>query len=524
MPEEVVGLTAQQRYTQLETDRKPYEQRAREAAELTIPSLLPPEGATSATQLPTPFQSLGARGVNNLAAKLLLALFPPGGSFFRLSVDEFVLDKELQQAGAEEMKQDLEAALAKVERAVMNRMEQTNSRSRLFECLKHLVVTGNGLLQVKKGGQLKFHSLTRYVVKRDLAGTVIEVVLKEGIAKSALPPAALAIYEAKADDDKKKSDNIDIYTWIKLDDGKWTVHQEIVGTKIPGTDGSYPKDKPAFLALRWIAVDGEDYGRGHVEEYMGDLRSLEGLSQALVEFAAVASKIVFLVDEAGTTDKQELQDLPSGGIGDGNAKDITVVQAEKYADFSVTKATLDGVEKRMEQAFLLNSSVQRQAERVTAEEVRYMAGELEQALGGVYSVFAQELQYPLVVRYMAVLQKEGKLPALPDKTVTPKIVTGLEGLGRSSDLMKLDLFVSGLNQTFPPEAAAEYINIGEYGRRRATALGIDPAGLLRTDEEVQASRQQQQQSEMAQAMGPTAIGALNEQQMAAQDRAAASPS
>ena len=38
----------------------------------------------------------------------------------------------------------------------------------------------------------------------------------------------------------------------------------------------------------------------------------------------------------------------------------------------------------------------RSAERVTAEEVRYMAQELETALGGVYSILSQEFQYPFV--------------------------------------------------------------------------------------------------------------------------------
>ncbi|WP_416142518.1 portal protein [Escherichia coli] len=43
-----------------------------------------------------------------------------------------------------------------------------------------------------------------------------------------------------------------------------------------------------------------------------------------------------------------------------------------------------------------NSAVQRTGERVTAEEIRYVASELEDTLGGVYSILSQELQLPLV--------------------------------------------------------------------------------------------------------------------------------
>lgn len=47
---------------------------------------------------------------------------------------------------------------------------------------------------------------------------------------------------------------------------------------------------------------------------------------------------------------------------------------------------------------LLNSAVQRNGERVTAEEIRYVAGELEDTLGGVYSLLSQELQLSLIRR------------------------------------------------------------------------------------------------------------------------------
>ena len=72
----------------MEVDREQYLERAREVAKLTIPHLYPPKGANEATEYPTPYQSVGSRGVTNLASKLMLALFPPQAPFFRLDVDE----------------------------------------------------------------------------------------------------------------------------------------------------------------------------------------------------------------------------------------------------------------------------------------------------------------------------------------------------------------------------------------------------------------------------------------------------
>ena len=526
-------VTAQGRYEQLSTSRSPALQRGRDAAALTIPSLLPPAGATDATILPTPFQSVGARGVNNLSSKLLLALFPPGSSFFRLRVDTFVMDKlraKAQASGESDPTEEIEDALAKVENAVINRMEQKATRAALNEGLKHLVACGNVLLQEINEGGLRFYTLANYVVKRDGEGTPVEIIAKECLSRRTLPSEVLKIIESTetSNDQKDVSEGIDVYTWVqRQENGSWSVHQEVLGIKIPSSVGTYPADKSAWFPLRWSPMSGSDYGRGHVEEYYGDLNSLESLSQSIVEFAANAAKTLWFNDPAGFTSTKAIVEAPSGAVLEGNAKDVTILQMEKFADFQVVKATASDIEHRLEQAFLLNSSIQRQAERVTAEVIRFMAGELEQALGGTYSILGQELQRPLVTRLMTVMAKSGKLPHLPEKLVAPQIITGLDGLGRSSDMMKLDLLIQGVGQLVGPQAVGEYVNVGGYLKRRATALGIpDLDGVIRTEEEVQATRQQQAQQAMAQKLGPAGIKAMSDQALAAQQQpqeGAASP-
>src|ERR1051325_283762 len=130
-PEAPPRVTAAGRYTELDSKRSPVLARGRECSELTIPSLLPPEGTDDASRLPQPFQSVGAKGTNNLSSKLMLALFPPGSSFFRLTVEEFLMDKLVQKAsasGQDDPRGEIEAALSKVERAVNSRLEQTAVR------------------------------------------------------------------------------------------------------------------------------------------------------------------------------------------------------------------------------------------------------------------------------------------------------------------------------------------------------------------------------------------------------------
>lgn len=491
-------------YSELESPRQTYLERARECASLTIPTLVPPEGNSYATVYPTPWQGVGARGVNNLAAKLLLALFPPNAPFFRLSVDQYRLKK---MGGDERMKTEIEKALAEIERSVMKEVETSALRVPIFEALKHLVVTGNTLLYFPEEGGLRVFKLENYVVKRDAFGNVLHIVTKETISPSALPDEAKKLLRSKESDGNYSHEKgVDLYTCVHREDKKWEVYQQIEGQIIPDSEGYFPIDKCPFIPLRYSRVDGEDYGRGLVEEYLGDLRALEGLTKAVVEGSAAASKVVFMVKPTGTTKAKTLAEAKNGAFVSGNRDDVSALQVEKYADFRVAKEMMGEIQNRLGFAFLLNTSVQRQAERVTAEEIRYMAQELETALGGAYSILSQEFQLPLVDRLMTRMGKEGRLPKLPkNNLIRPMIVTGVEALGRGNDLNKLDLFLAGIAQVFGPEAIGTYINIEDYLKRRATALGIETDGLIKAQEEIATSNNQAMMMQMANKLGPQAI-------------------
>ena len=516
--------TAQARYAALETDRSPYLQRAREAAALTIPALLPPQGSGAATKLPQPFQSLGARGVNNLSSKLLLALFPPGSSFFRLVLDDFVLEELVAKAGGvqegEDARAEFESALAKVERAVCNRLEQKGFRLTAFELFKHLLVVGNCLLHVQPDGSARLHRLTNYVVKRDPSGTPIEIIILESLDRVTVPEKVREILGEDLPDSEYGGDNknkpVQLYTRICLRDGKYHVTQEVNGQEIDGVDGEYPTDKMPFIPLRFTKVDGEDYGRSFIDEYMGDLLTTESLTASITRFAAVAAKIVVFVAENGETDLDAVAKAESGDVIAGKATDVTMLQLEKMADFRVAKEMYDEKSMNLKQAFLMYSAVQRDAERVTAEEVRYLASELEQSLGGLYSVMGQELQFPLVSISMAQMQKSRKLPPLPKEGLTPQIVTGMDALGRNSDLTKLNELTSGLDQTFGAQTVSQYVSVGNFIERKAVALGISHKGLIRSEADVQKSMQQAQATDMAGKIAPTVAKAAAEQQAAAQ--------
>ncbi|WP_018123380.1 portal protein [Desulfovibrio oxyclinae] len=500
---------AESRYRELETDRNPFLDRARECSKYTLPSLIPPDGHNGSTKLRTPFQGIGARGTNNLASKLLITLLPPNSPFFRYQIDESTYEEEVDA----DLQTEVEQALAKMERVVMSDIETSADRVAVFEALKHLIVGGNVLLFDDENGLRVFH-LDRFVCRRDPMGSPIEIVVHETVSPDALPEDFYKNIKRKLkknDTGKRGSDKtLSLYTHIKREQDKWTVYQECVGEKVPESDGTYPLDACPWIPLRINRIEGEDYGRSYVEEYLGDLKSLEALMQAIVEGSAAAAKLLILVDPNGTTRAKTIENAPNGAVREGNADDVSILQMDKFADFRIAYQTIEMLTERLSFAFLLNTSIQRNAERVTAEEVRYMAGELEDALGGIYSILSQEFQLPYVNRKMVKLQKQGALPALPKDIVKPSIITGLEALGRGHDRNKLVNFITTLGQTLGPEVIQQYVHVDDAIARLALSDGIETDGLIKTKEEIAQSQQQAQMQAMMHQLGPDAIQAFSQ--------------
>lgn len=499
------GSSCEARYDLLASSRTQFLDRARRCSELTIPTLVPPSGHGPHTVYYTPWQGIGARGVNNLASKLLLSLLPPNSPFFRLGIDDFT---SAQLAGEPGARAKIEEGLNKIERAVQNEIEGSGLRSPIFLALKHLIVAGNYLAYLPKDGGVKGYPLDRYVVQRDTLGNVLDVLALDEVSPLALDKEVKDLLVGEdAGKDQSPDKTVKLYTRFYRDGNQWKSYQEIKGMIIPGSEGSWPIDKPPFMALRWTHIDGEDYGRSYVEEYIGDLISLEGLSKAIVEASAVAAKVVYLLNPNGVTRAKDLTKAESGEVIVGSVADVAALQTQKQADMSIAYQAANTITDRLSMAFLMNSAIQRNAERVTAEEVRYMAGELEDALGGVYSILSQEFQLPLVIRIMDRMTKQKRLPALPKGVVTPQIVTGLEALGRGHDLNKYQMMIQAL-APLGPEAMAKYMNPGDYIKRIGTSLGIDMDGLIKSEEQLQQEEQaamQMQQQQMMASMAEQAI-------------------
>ena len=489
--------TAKAWYTLNETIRSSLEGEWREAAQLTLPYVFPVENQAQGSLLPTPFNSIGPAAVNALAAKLLLALLPPTGVFFRLLPDSEII-KDVPVANLKQ----LDSELAKIERNVIEYINQKAIRVSVFEAIKLLIITGNVMIYKIPKGSFKIFSPYQYVVQRDYVGNMLTSCIKERMSYKALPTKVQEQLAKEQGDTLKHEqketevEQVDVYTFIVRESlDKYRVWQEIDGVIIVGTEKTYSEDKLPYITLRWSTVNNEDYGRGIVSQYIGDLRSLEGLTQTIVEGAGIAAMTIFGLKPGSTLQLEDLNNASSGEFVLGDLeREVSTLQVNKGADLQVPLQLMQQLEQRLARAFLMLSGQVRDSERTTAVEVRATAAELETTLGGVFSVLASEFQTPMIRLILQEMNPEVL------KFTTPSITTGISAISRERDYGNLNTMLQSIAQ-LGPDVIAQYLNIPAYLTQIATALGMDPTAIVKSPEQIQQEQQQamqQQQSMMQQ--------------------------
>jgi len=506
-------------YERMAAKREPFLERARDASRLTIPHLITDEGHFDDKSLPTPYQSVGSRGVNNLSSKLLVSLFPPSEPFFRFEADLF----PVQEAAGEEAVEEIEQSLQKVVVAVSREVEGRGLRPSLYEVFRHLVVAGNVLwyLPRKRADESRCYKLDQFVVERDPEGSVLLIIIRErvnpalvkdkvgtntgpmdgGKVMSGLQSNEVDSYgnSVGSEKDVSQEEPVEVFTVIqRKGKDRYEGWQEWKSEELPGTRGSWSAKNMPYLPLRMNRVSGEHFGRGIVEEHLGDLISLEGLWTSIVHASVEAARVVHFTRPGATVTQQEYASAETGEVLTGEEGDVYTHQLNKYPDLRVAYEAADRIERRLDQAFLMGSTIQRNAERVTAEEIRFLVRELEEALGGAYAVLAQELQLPVVEQVMSAMQSEGRLPPIPREFVQPSVITGVEALGRGQEFDRMVRFASAGQAAVGPEAFAQQLNARNWLQRLAVQAGIRTENILRSEEEIAAERQQAMQMQALQ--------------------------
>jgi hypothetical protein len=452
------------------------------------------------------YQEYGALLVNNLAPKLVALLFPAGRSFFN-SKPGRGLKKAMIARGMDESA--INAQFARMETEASLRVFLNAGYSQLIQALRHLIVTGNVLLhRDSKEGNFTAYGLQSYSCRRDGKGQAIDIVLRESTPFESLDQTVKTALRMKdrsryQEIDGAPAPNVMLFTRICLKtdpSGRkyWEVTQEADDTPV-GTTGHYPRHLCPWIALTWNLVAGENYGRGLVEDYAGGFAKMSDGAQAMALYGIEMMKVVNMVSPGAGADIDELANSENGEYVQGNAGEIQAHEAGDAAKFGAMQAWLQATFDNLAKAFMYKGNT-RDAERVTAYEIRADALEADTTLGGNYSSLSAQLQVPCAHILMTEVEPDN-LGVLVTGDLQLEIIAGIPALGRSIDVQNLVeaatnalAIVPGLMQIsrkIDPDRIIDMI---------LTSAGVDTSLIYKSDQQLQEEADAQAQQNNGQQM------------------------
>lgn len=410
-------------------------------AKWTIPALMADltTGTNGRVTLERDFQEIGPLLVNNLASKLAGLLFPSTRPFYKLSPSEKI-KKNAAKKGVKEA--DLQAGLARMEMDSCKQLFMNASYNQLVIALKHLIVTGNVLMhRDSKRKKSTAYGLQSFACKRDGSGNLVDCIVREFTDFDSLPLDIQFLLRSagKQRYDSRDEIKVELYTRIKRevrlnDQVVYVVSQEADGQPV-GEPGTYPEHLCPWHVVTWSLIAGEHYGRGLVEDYAGGFAKLSDVSHAGTLYTIASTKVVNLVSPGMGADIDELQDAETGEYVQGSKESVNVFEAGDAKKLEQVRMELDGIFTRLGRAFMYKAST-RNAERVTAYELKQDAMEAETTLGGVYSSLAESWQIPLAHLLLTEVNP-GMLEGIVTKTIKLDMLAGIPAMGRQSDVQNL---------------------------------------------------------------------------------------
>lgn len=476
------------RYETMTSKRNSYLSKAEEYSRMTLPNIFPTDGeGTTDTQ--HGFDSTGAKVCNHLVNKMVQTLFPAHLPFFKL---EFSEAGRNALAAKKVDATELQKLLAIGSDQSLKVQARNESRRANIEALKQLIIGGNTLIFAPLGKIVQAVPLNNYCLARNTEGMMIELITEQkkdiNSFEEELQTQIRLAMKAKGEHDEKE---ITLYTWVYYNKGIYTVAQVAYDILLDKAQ-EVSKEALPWIPLAWNLAYGRDYGNGYVEDYSGDLYALEFLREAETKGLVLMADIKYMLKAGSITRPEDIFGTEVGEVITGNRDDVSVLQLEKYANFEYIAAAVDKTTRSISQAFLMGHNARREGERVTAYELSLDVREMENSLGGQYTVFSSSWQVP----YSRLIMREVGMQ-LPEGSIEPEILTGLDAFARAGDLELVRAYTESM--VMPREWDEQYrqkVDIFKYSDFVASSLGLKVT-WEKTDEQMQAEAKAAEEAQQA---------------------------
>lgn len=449
--------------------------------------------------------------IENFNAKLQKTLFPDNRAFFAFNAPE----EAKIQSGADktEINRNLETAIS----AIMTLLRDKGIYSILPKIFENGTVIGNGLvfLGYKKEDMAQFISPADFVWRRTASGIVKEIIVREVIALEDITDKKLREvleneigydlerYKTETNNLSTLPRSIQKYTYIYLEENGTQVISQYVGKFKVGKEIRRSNKEPIFLPLCPELPLKAQYGIGKVKGAVSSILQIRSASKTWARHNSLISDLkIGVAPSAANAIKAMAKQRTSNHVVLNDAKDMQLMPWGNV-NMSSVEMSYENAKQDLSRIFLMQQGVTRQAERVTAEEIRRNAEELNAAHSNLISAYEIQLQEPLVRYALYHLDIENDAgdkikDALEDLDV--KLLTGTEAIGRVSQsdnvttMLQEASLLGGV-----PEPILRHLKVNNILNILSQGRGLPTDEVVKSKKELQAEQEAAQEAQ-AQAM------------------------
>jgi hypothetical protein len=461
-----------------------YLDRARWAASVSLPFVMPEQGFTPGNKLRNPNNSLAARGVVNVVGKLRSVLFPGDGWFeldlepeqkYNVSPDDYQAIVQALFVEGIKIQAALESSHVKRKRRVIPGFYAQTGIS-----LTQLIVTGSTLEGIGLRGNddysKRVFARDQYRTWRDAYGDVWQHTIKECVHPDRLPEDIRAKIEVK--DGERE---VDVYTlYRRQSDDTWVLTQEINDEQVYEAEHATAR----LFQTDFKRAGNDHYGRGLIELHAGDFESNEFFAGRMKDWAEHASKFNPVIGTGSTLRPEDLavesgRIIVGGRVEGGRLADVAMLGVEKLADFQVVSQVWNRCQEDLSKTMLLDADSAPKGEAGRHSTAwKQTAEQLQGWLGDLYSTIADEQQKPLLWAALDMGSRTGLVDSKKVKYAEVVSLTGLSAIDRKRQAEAIIPFAQYLS-TLGPEAL-RVIDTTVAAQMGARALGIKEPGLVKT--------------------------------------------
>ncbi len=499
----VAKLDLPSTWGQMQTDKNDLENRCEQYALWTVPYICP-EDNTQTQEKVRSNVAMGARVVNHLSNRIVDVMFPNDRPFFSMPpTPKFKRELRRELGDEEDDGQATAKALGRLSKVTndviedsMREFDLTSYRPIAIEAVKHAIISGGCMVRRYNDNKRSVYGIKDYSVTRDARGDMTAVMLKDTKKYQSLSKSMQELLEGYTPDKYSSTGEVTIYSYFeRCSEDVWVGVQSIEKYILPDTLDTYSNVTLPVFDINWNLARGETYPRGLVEDHVTLFHNIDVTTEAIIDLIGLAADIKFLVNPGSGLNVEELNRAARGTYHSGQSGDVTTIEFQHRAELSVLIDQVAAWERQLAQIFLLSSGSVRDAERVTAAEIRTFTRELESAFGGLYSKLAlvwQRREAEWLLQQVDIADYDKELSQDFDVVIT----TGVESLSREGQLDSFRLAINDLQLLDQiPEDTRARMDINGIAEFLFDQRGLDFTRFLLTDEQFQAVQQQQQQQQ-----------------------------